>query len=115
MFSPERDLYGSFFTYALNQIMLPLKLVIPQPAISRVPLLTTNHQIRTGLVLRQVRGRLLDIGCGENHLVRQYREQHGEGIGVDVYPWANVDKVVENTAHLPYNDGSFDTITFVAC
>ena len=111
----ERDLYGSFFTYALNQILLPAKLVIPQPVIARMPLLTTNHQIRTGLVRLAVRGRLLDIGCGENHLVRQYRAAGGDGIGVDVYPWPNVDQVVEDTARLPFADGTFDTITFIAC
>ena len=111
----ERMLYSSFFSYALNQALLPLKLLIPQPVISRVPLLTTNHQIRTGMVRATVSGRLLDIGCGENQLVREIRAAGGSGIGVDVYPWPNVDQVVENTAVLPFPDRSFDTITFVAC
>jgi SAM-dependent methyltransferase len=115
MSSGERDLYGSFFSFALNQALLPVKLMVPQPLISKLPLLTTNHQIRTGLVRRAVRGHLLDIGCGENHLVQQYRGAGGRGIGVDVYPWPNVDQVVEDTAKLPFADGTFDTITFVAC
>jgi len=62
-------------------------------------------------VHRYVRGRLLDIGCGDNRLVRE----HGDGIGVDVLDWGDVDLVVENTADLPFKDRSFDTVSFVAC
>jgi ubiquinone/menaquinone biosynthesis C-methylase UbiE len=58
-----------------------------------------------------VRGRLLDIGCGGNLLVRA----HGEGIGVDVHQWGDVDVVVEDSAKLPFEEGSFDTVTFLAC
>src|SRR5262249_54791920 len=111
----ERELYTSYFAYALNQALLPLKLLVPQPLVSKLPFLTTNREIRAGVVLRMVRGRLLDVGCGTNDLVRKYREFRGDGIGVDVYPWPNVDLVVEDTAKLPFPDNAFDTITFVAC
>ena len=111
----ERSLYSSYLSYALNQLLLPIKLIIPQPVISRLPFLTTTQHIRIGMVLNKVRGRVLDIGCGENKLVRQIRAAGGEGIGVDVYPWPNVDRVVEDTAALPFAGGSFDTITFIAC
>ena len=60
-------------------------------------------------VLAYVQGRLLDIGCGMNQLVRTYRN----GTGVDVYQWGDVDLVVENTAHLPFPDESFDTVTII--
>jgi SAM-dependent methyltransferase len=66
---------------------------------------------RTKMVLAQTKGRLVDIGCGENRLVRQY----GNGVGVDVYDWGDVDAVVADTADLPFPDGSFDTASFVAC
>jgi SAM-dependent methyltransferase len=115
MSSYERNLYNSYLTFALNQALLPVKLLVPQPIISKLPILKTNHQIRTGLVLQAVHGRLLDIGCGENYLVQQYRSAGADGLGVDVYPWPNVDRIVEDTAKLPFEDGSFDTITFVAC
>ena len=65
---------------------------------------------RTRTVLPHVRGRLLDIGCGSNELVRQY----GNGVGVDVHQWGDVDLVVADTAQLPYESESFDTITIVA-
>src|SRR5690242_9534072 len=115
MSSIERPLYSSFPVYALNQILLPLKLLVPQPVIRRIPLLMTNADIRTGVVLNAVRGRLLDIGCGTNRLVARYRENGGEGLGVDVYPWPGADQIVEDTSRLPYPDASFDTVSFVAC
>jgi SAM-dependent methyltransferase len=111
----ERPLYSSFLIYALNQILLALKLVIPQPVIRRIPFLTTNPDIRTGVVLDAVRGRLLDIGCGTNRLVTEYRARGGDGTGVDVYPWKGVDLLVADTSKLPFEDAAFDTISFVAC
>ncbi len=65
---------------------------------------------RIAAVLPHVRGRMLDIGCGTNELVRAY----GDGEGVDVYPWEGADRVVEDTAHLPFGDASFDTVTIIA-
>ncbi len=51
---------------------------------------------RIAAVLPFLSGRVLDVGCGTNELLRAYR---GEGIGVDVYPWDGVDLVV--TVHTP--------------
>lgn len=111
----ERTLYRSAIHYAANWLLFPLKMVIPQPVIAKVPGLTTNEDVRVTLVRHNVRGKLLDIGCGTNRLVREYRSQGGEGVGVDVYNWGSVDLVVENTATLPFRDGEYDTITFIAC
>jgi SAM-dependent methyltransferase len=111
----ERPLYPSALSYAVNQIALPLKLLIPQPVIRRIPFFKTNANIRTGIVLNAARGRLLDIGCGTNRLVARYRADGGDGIGVDVYPWSGVDLVVDDTSRLAFPDASFDTISFVAC
>ena len=65
---------------------------------------------RISAVLPLINGRLLDIGCGMNNLVKSY----GSGIGVDVYNWGDVDIVVEDTANLPFRDHEFDTITIIA-
>jgi SAM-dependent methyltransferase len=65
---------------------------------------------RLKAVLPHVSGRLLDVGCGSNHLVRHY----ANGVGVDVHPWAGADVVVSDTASLAWESGSFDTITIVA-
>jgi SAM-dependent methyltransferase len=65
---------------------------------------------RISNLLPLIKGKLLDIGCGTNELSSRY----GEGLGVDVYDWGSVDLIVENTAELPFEDKSFDTITIVA-
>ena len=78
-------------------------MLIPQPIISeKIPGLLTNHEIRIKVVQLEIKGYLIDIGCGENHLVNFYKDQGGKGIGVDVYDWGNVDMIVENTAKLPF-------------
>lgn len=66
---------------------------------------------RVRAVLPHVKGRLLDLGCGGNHLTRAYR---GRGVGVDVHPWPGVDVLVRDAAHLPFRDASFGTVTIVA-
>jgi len=72
---------------------------------------TTLEEERINAVLPHLRGRLLDIGAGPNTLVQRY----GNGIGVDVVDWGGGVMVVEDTSRLPFEDESFDTITFIAC
>lgn len=62
-------------------------------------------------VLPFVSGRLLDIGCGTNDLVKAYK---GDGVGVDVFDWGSVDIVVEDTSKLPFKPAEFDTVTIIA-
>lgn len=71
--------------------------------------LLENWRLR--MVLPQVRGRLLDIGCGYNNLVRRYA---GAGVGVDVYPWQGVDVLVATPQTLPFPAASFDSVTIIA-
>ncbi|MBU3948426.1 MAG: class I SAM-dependent methyltransferase [Proteobacteria bacterium] len=68
------------------------------------------EQQRIKTVWPYLNGYVLDIGCGMNNLVRQY----GNGVGVDVYDWGDVDFVVENTAQLPFENAAFDTVTILA-
>ena len=65
---------------------------------------------RLKAVLPYVSGRLLDVGCGLNMLVRHY----ANGVGIDVYPWPGADVIVPDTATLQWESGSFDTITIIA-
>lgn len=62
-------------------------------------------------VLPHVKGKFLDIGCGTNEIVSSYQ---GDGTGVDVYSWENVDIIVKDTANLPFEDKKFDTASIVA-
>lgn len=72
---------------------------------------TTLEDERLAAVTPWIRGRLLDIGAGHNTLVRQY----GNGVGVDAFEWGGGALLIQDAADLPFEDASFDTVTFVAC
>jgi len=92
-------------------LFAPFRLIVLSDEGSRRLGLTSLEDERIKAVLPCIAGRLLDIGAGTNRLVREY----GSGIGVDVYDWDGGALIVEDTAHLPFDDGAFDTVTFVAC
>jgi len=100
----------------VNEVLLPFKLLIPQPIIALIPGLTTNKEIRINAVLEHITAgmKLLDIGCGDNALVKEHRSKGGEGLGVDVYSWDGVDEVVADSSRLSFESGSFDCVTIVA-
>lgn len=72
---------------------------------------TSLEAERINVVLPEIEGRLLDVGAGRNHLVQSY----GSGVGVDVYDWGGGVQIIKNSGCLPFEDRSFDTVTFVAC
>ncbi len=72
---------------------------------------TTLEEERIAAVLPHIKGRLLDVGAGTNTLVNRY----GDGVGVDVFEWGGGALVVEDSSTLPFEDASFDTITYLAC
>nr|WP_321258583.1 class I SAM-dependent methyltransferase [uncultured Pseudodesulfovibrio sp.] len=115
MRNKEKQLYPNQFLYWVNQILLPIKLIIPQTIIEKIPFLLTNFDIRAGLVILEAHGKILDVGCGENQMIKRYKNKGGEGMGVDVYPWDGIDLHIEDSAQLPFDDKSFDTVSFVAC
>jgi SAM-dependent methyltransferase len=88
----------------------PLRLLFLSDEMAQRLGLTSLEDERIGAVSACVRGRLLDIGAGSNRLVREY----GNGIGVDVFDWSGGALIVEDTSRLPFADGEFDTISFVA-
>src|SRR5262245_46025913 len=67
-------------------------------------------KLKARAALPHVVGRLLDIGCGTNLLVKEYKN----GLGVDVYPWPGVDLVVTDSAKLPFEPASFNTVSMLA-
>jgi SAM-dependent methyltransferase len=72
---------------------------------------TTLEEERLAIVVSLIKGHLLDVGAGPNTLVNRY----GDGVGVDIFDWGGGVQVVEDTSNLPFADGDFDTITYVAC
>lgn len=73
--------------------------------------LTPIDDERVIMALKYAKGRALDIGCGANNFIRSY----GNGVGVDVFPWEGADKVIKNAAKLPFKNGEFDTVSYLAC
>jgi len=98
----------SWIERKLKTLTFPFRIISNQKWLKRRGF-TTLEDERIQYVLPHVTGKLLDIGCGENNLVRTW----GNGIGVDVYPWPGVD-IVCDTTQLPFEDSHFDTVTFVA-
>ncbi len=99
------------FKTFVSRLALPiLSLVSREQALSLH--LTPIDDERVIMALKYAKGKLLDVGCGANNFVRSYR---GKGVGVDVYPWEGSDKVVKDTAKLPFKEGEFGTVSFLAC
>lgn len=60
------------------------------------------------------RGRVLDIGCGPDNIFINEFIGREHGIGIDVFPYAGVDLLVEDMTQIPYDDSAYDTITLIA-
>lgn len=63
-------------------------------------------------------GRVLELGCGNGKSLKTLRQMGVEAVGLDVS--FNVlerlgEGVLANATHLPFSDGSFDTILDVHC
>ena len=100
----------SFLRTAYDLLGSPLRLVLlPDLANERLGL-TSLEEERIGAVIPHIRGRLLDVGCGNNRLVKTY----GDGVGVDVYDWGGGSQIVKTSARLPFAEDSFDTATLLA-
>lgn len=70
---------------------------------------------RFDYVAREVRGFTLDIGCGrDNHFVRHQLRGHGLGIDLFAYEGLTAENLVESLTTFPYEDNTFDSITFIA-
>lgn len=70
---------------------------------------------RYDYVAREVRGNCLDVGCGKfNKFIVQFLD--GKGVGIDVFKYEGLtdENVVADLTSLPYPDGTFDSVTFIA-
>ncbi len=98
-----------------------LKMLASRLAFPLLCLLSRNQTLKLGLIpidderviqaMKEAKGRVLDIGCGANNFVRSY----GNGIGVDVANWKGCDMVINDAAKLPFKNGEFETVSYLAC
>jgi ubiquinone/menaquinone biosynthesis C-methylase UbiE len=66
-------------------------------------------------VASEVVGNCLDIGCGRhNRFITEYL--HGRGKGIDIFPYEGLteENIVGDLSHFPYEDSTFDSVTFIA-
>lgn len=94
----------------LNSILTPLRLFLPHDMASKLKLITIKDE-RISIVLSYVKGKVLDIGCGLNELVNKY---NNDSIGVDIYDFGSNATIIKDSSNLPFENNSFDTVTFVA-
>lgn len=94
-----------------DHLSAPLRLTfLSDEACAKLGVTSVNVE-RIDYALNFVQGRLLDVGCGRNNLVRKYR---GFGVGVDVFDWSKGALILRDTSRLPFLDRSFDTVTVLA-
>jgi hypothetical protein len=102
-------------------VFAPLRMALVPDAVAEKMGLTSLRGERFAAVLPVLRGKVLDIGAGDNVLVRLYRQREGdapaarESVGVDVVDWGAGCVIIESSARLPFPDESFDCVTFIAC
>lgn len=61
-----------------------------------------------------LKGKILDLGCGDNRLMREYRNAGGYGVGADLATNPQADVPLIPGKPLPFTDQSFDTIVMIA-
>jgi SAM-dependent methyltransferase len=66
-------------------------------------------------VATQVQGFCLDMGCGRNNrFIREFLGGHGVGIDVYLYEGLTEENMMADMTNLPWGEGRFDTVTFIA-
>ena len=93
-----------------NHFFLPVRLVFSHETVNKLGLRSLRDE-RYEMVRKNLEGRLLDIGCGNNELVKTYGH---DSVGVDVFDFGGDALIVEDTSRLPFGDRSFQSVSFVA-
>ena len=115
----------SLFQSAYDLALAPLRMVVLPDHLSERLHTTSLRAERFATVLPEMRGRCLDIGAGDNMLISLYRSQAARlgvdaedaaaSTGVDVVDWGSGCTIVDSSDNLPFEDGSFDTVCYIAC
>ena len=101
---------GWNFIKIKDLIFAPFRLTLFPDELSTKMGLTSLEEERINAALPYCQGKVLDVGCGKNILVKKY----GNGVGIDIYDWGGGAILVEDSSNLPFSELSFDTITFLA-
>ena len=82
------------FAKIVNVIFLPVRIFCSHEFTNKLGLVSLRDE-RCEEVLKNCKGRLLDMGCGNNQLVRKY---NNNSVGVDVYDFGGDAVIVEDTS-----------------
>jgi ubiquinone/menaquinone biosynthesis C-methylase UbiE len=103
----------------------PLRMVLLPDTQSEKLHLTSLRAERYAAVLPQLKGRVLDVGAGDNALIQLYQQMQirsgkaddaaSRSVGVDVIDWGGDTLKIASSDSLPFEAESFDTVAFVAC
>lgn len=70
---------------------------------------------RFDYVSREIAGYTLDVGCGKNNrFIAEYLNNNGKGIDVFHYEGLTEENIVDDITHFPFDDNTFDSVTFIA-
>lgn len=100
----------SIISKSVNFVFLPFRLIFSHETVNKLGLRSLRDE-RYDIVKRNLKGRLLDIGCGNNELVKTYGNN---SVGIDVFDFGGDALIVQDTSDLPFEDQSFDSVSFVA-
>ncbi len=93
----------------MDHLLFPINIWLSDSTARKLGLTPLDHE-RVRAALPCCRGRLLDVACGNNLLVRT----HGNGFGVDLQPYPEIAARCDSS-RLPFKDGSFDSVALLAC
>jgi SAM-dependent methyltransferase len=98
----------------LESILLPLMVCSPDRVLERMGL-PSLRSARYGRTAQFIGKRHLDLGCGNNPLKEYRPDANVLGLDVMVSRPKFDPSVVGVAEHLPFADGSFDSLSMVAC
>lgn len=100
---------ASFVQRLMDHLLFPVNIWLSEAASQKLCLTPLDHErVRAGLPY--CRGRLLDVGCGNNLLVRTY----GNGFGVDIHHYPEMAARCDSSL-LPFKSEAFDSVAMLAC
>jgi SAM-dependent methyltransferase len=97
-----------------NFIFFPLRCLFPNNEYIGFLRVTPLSQERFHAVKPYLEGKVLDLGCGDNRLIKEYRLTGGVGVGADLASKPQADFFLTAGEPLPFTDAYFNTITVVA-
>ncbi|MCK4835172.1 MAG: class I SAM-dependent methyltransferase, partial [Candidatus Aminicenantes bacterium] len=70
---------------------------------------------RFDYVANEVIGYCLDVGCGRNNrFINKFLEGNGKGLDVFPYEGLTEENIVKDLSQFPFEDSTFDSVTFIA-